>query len=146
MIIEKIREDMNSARKGSDSVAKNLLITLFSEITMVGKNLRNGPTTDEESISTIKKFAANVEETISLLKARSQDSTAQEHELEILITYLPQQMTRDAMIAAVSSIASTLNVSGPKAMGPIMAALKTQFVGKYDGKMASSIVKEILNN
>lgn len=145
MIIEQLRSDMITARKGSDTVAKNLLITLFSETTMVGKNVRNGPSTDEESIATIKKFAANVEETISLLKARGQDSTAQEHELELLTAYLPQQMTRDDMIQAVKTIYTELGVVGPKAIGPIMASLKKQYAGKYDGKMASDVVKEVIN-
>lgn len=145
MIIDQLKLDMTAARKGIDTVAKNLLVTLYSETLMVGKNVRNGLTSDEEAISTIKKFAANIGETISLLKARNQDTVSQEHELEILTSYLPQQMTREELTSFVKVALIESGLTGPKAMGPIMAKLKAQFAGKYDGKMASEVVKEVIN-
>ena len=41
LLIEKLRQDMIAARKGSDTVTKSLLVTLYSEAQMVGKNRRN---------------------------------------------------------------------------------------------------------
>ena len=38
MLIEKLFVDMIAARKGNDPVAKSLLVTLYSEANMVGKN------------------------------------------------------------------------------------------------------------
>ena len=55
LLIEKLRQDMIAARKGSDTVTKSLLVTLYSEAQMVGKNRRNGDTTDDECIAVIKK-------------------------------------------------------------------------------------------
>jgi uncharacterized protein YqeY len=135
---------MISARKGSDTVAKNLLVTLYSEAAMVGKNKRNGPTNDDELIATIKKFAANAEETVRLLEQRGTDVTVQKHEITILTRYLPQQMSEAELTDAVKTIVATLGVNGPKAMGAVMAELKAQYSGKYDGKIASAVVKSVL--
>jgi uncharacterized protein YqeY len=144
MLIDTVYADMITARKGSDSVAKNLLVTLYSEAAMVGKNKRNGPTTDDEVIATVKKFTANAEETVRLLEQRGTDVAVQKHEITILNRYLPQQMTEADLTDAVKTIVSTLGVNGPKAMGAVMAELKAQYAGKYDGKIASAVVKSVL--
>lgn len=144
MLIDQIRDDMIAARKADDAVAKSLLITLFSEAQMVGKNKRNGATTDEEVIGVIRKFAANVEETERLLQARGQDTQAQRRELEILAAYLPTQMTQEGLESAVRVIVRDLGVSGAKSMGAVMAELKARHAGTYDGKLASQVVKSIL--
>jgi uncharacterized protein YqeY len=144
MLIERIRADMMEARKGSDAVAKSLLVTLYSEAQRVGKDKRNGATTDEEVMGVIRKFAANAEETQRLLQARGQNTINQTRELELLITYLPTQMTQEGLESAVRSIVSELGLSGAKAMGAVMAELKTRHAGTYDGKLASQVVKSIL--
>ena len=76
MLIQQLFVDMIAARKGSDPTAKSLLVTLYSEAARVGKDRRNGDTTDEEVLATVKKFAANVEETIRNLEEIHRDTTA----------------------------------------------------------------------
>lgn len=144
MLMEKIRTDMITARKGTDTVARNLLITLYSEAQAVGKNKRNGDTTDEEVVSVVKKFKANLEETVQLLINRNQDATAQQHEIQILSAYMPVQMTESDLEAAVRVIVSDLGVTGAKVMGQVMAELKARHAGTYDGKLASQVVKTVL--
>lgn len=144
MLMEKIRTDMITARKGSDTVARSLLITLYSEAQAVGKNKRNGDTTDEEVVAVVKKFKANLVETVQLLTARTQDATAQQHELVILENYLPRQMTESELRTVVEQIVTDLGVSGAKSMGQVMAALKEGHAGTYDGKLASQVVKTVL--
>jgi uncharacterized protein YqeY len=144
MLIERIRNDMMVARKGTDTIAKSLLVTLYSEAQRVGKDKRNGATTDEEVMGVIRKFAANAEETQRLLQARGQNTINQTRELELLITYLPTQMTQGGLESAVRLIVSELGLSGAKAMGAVMAELKTRHAGTYDGKLASQVVKTVL--
>ena len=144
MLIDQIREDMIAARKGTDAVAKSLLVTLYSEATRVGKDKRNGATTDEEAVAVIRKFLANSEETARLLQARGKPVSEQIREQEILKAYLPTQMTEQALTQAVREIVAELNVSGAKAMGAVMAELKARHAGAYDGKLASQVVKSVL--
>lgn len=144
MLIQRLFADMIAARKGNDPVAKSLLVTLYSEAAMVGKNKRNGDTTDDEVVSVIKKFASNVDETIRHLEEISRDSEQQRRELDILNSYLPKQMSEGELVQAIRDIVEVLGVSGPKAMGAVMAELKKQYSGQYDGKIASNIVKSIL--
>ena len=144
MLIETLHKDMITARQGNDHVAKNLLVTLYSEALMVGKNKRNGNPTDEEVIATIKKFASNVEETIKTLREIHRDTVKQQQELHILHGYLPQQLDHATLDAVVHTIIHEMKLEGPKSMGTVMAELKKNYSGRYDGKMASEIVKTIL--
>lgn len=144
MLINLIRENMLAARKGDDAVAKSLLVTLYSETAMVGKNKRNGDTTDEEAIGMVRKFAANTEETIRLLIERGQTADAQRHELEILQAYLPRQLTRDELASSIAEIVAAQPEKSPKIMGRVMAELKARHGAAYDGKLASELVKNAL--
>lgn len=144
MLIERIRDDMIAARKGTDPVAKSLLVTLYAEAFMVGKNKRNGPSTDEECVGVIRKFLANSEETARLLEARGKAACEQAREQVILQGYLPTQMTEAELELAVKAIVSDLNANGAKAMGGVMAELKTRHSGRYDGRVASQVVKQVL--
>jgi uncharacterized protein YqeY len=145
MLIEKIRNDMMAARRGNDHVAKSLLVTLYSEASMVGKNKRNGDTTDEETIVMVRKFAANTEETLRLLIERGQPADAQRRELEILGTYLPQQLTEAELSKAIADIVALQPEKSSKVMGRVMSELKTRHGATYDGKLASELVKLALS-
>ena len=145
MLIDKIRADMIQARKTGSGVAKSLLVTLFAEASRVGKDKRNGLSTDEECISVIRKFAANADETYKILSGCGKDTSALTQELAILQSYLPQQMTVDELTVVIEQIVLDQNLSGPKAIGQVMANLKASHAGKYDGKMASDIVKKVFS-
>jgi uncharacterized protein YqeY len=144
MLIEKIRQDMLAARKSTDTVRKSLLVTLFAESARVGKNKRNGDTTDDECIAVIKKFSANAEETRRLLAERGEDAAVQAQEIAILEGYLPSQLDRQHLDALIHSIIHEMKLEGPKGMGTIMAELKKGYAGRYDGKMASELAKAAL--
>jgi len=145
MLIETLRRDMIAARQGNDLIAKNLLVTLYSEALMFGKNKRNGNPTDEEAVAVVKKFATNIEETIKLLTERGQDVSAQQHELDILKNYLPQQMSESQLVTAISEIIAELPEVSSKFMGKIMSELKIRYGASYDGKLASALVKSALS-
>lgn len=144
MLIKQIYDDMIAARKGDDAVAKSLLVTLYAEAAMVGKNRRNGDTTDDEAIGMVRKFAANTEETIKLLAERGQAADAQQRELAILQAYLPRQMSRGELVEAIAAIVAEQPEKGPKVMGRVMGELKARFGATYDGKLASELTKAAL--
>lgn len=143
MIIDNIHKDMIASKQTSDTIKKNLLVTLYAESAKVGKDKRNGITTDDEVIATVKKFITNAGETARLLRERNQDDSAQQHEIKILSQYLPQQLDCTALETIIKQYLSENTVSGPKAIGQVMGFLKANYSGQYDGKMAGEIVKRL---
>jgi len=143
----RIREDALAARK-QRSPAAGTLTTLLGEISTREKTLSPPrPLTDEEILSIIRKFLKNIDETETALAARRPAGDVGEGrasglaaERSALAAYLPQQMSRDALIAAVEPL-----VRDGLAMGQIMGRLKEGFPGRYDGRLASEVARELLS-
>lgn len=140
-ILETIKSASVEARKAKAPSA-SLLVTLLSEVAMVGKNA-NRDTTDAEAIAVVKKFIKNNEETLSRVTDAGVIATLQ-MENSVLVTFVPAQMTEQDIRVAASDLVSTLGVSGPKAMGAVLKEFKQKYEGTYDGAIASRIVKELL--
>ena len=143
-ILSAIREKSIEARKAKDSLASSLLVTLLSEVSIVGKNAGR-ETTDAEAIAVVKKFISNSRETLGIvLHLDEARSNLIAHEIAILEQFLPKQLSVDELDVEVRKIVVELNVSTPRDMGTVMKVLKERFEGTYDAKSASDIVKKLL--
>ena len=131
-LMEQIKTRQIAARKAGDPQAP-LLTTLLGEAAMVGKNAGR-ETTDQEVVAVVKKFMKNIDETITALQSRNQLFTQFAVEREILEQFLPQQLTESTLFAVAKSQPN---------MPTFMKHLKENFAGQYDGKLASTIAKQI---
>jgi len=108
--------------------------------------------TDEKVATTVAKFLKNTKLTLENLaseRARlieagrdaskvDQRAKAAETELAILSSYGPKQMTESELRQAIDDF----RAQNPDAnVGSIMAHLKTNFGGQYDGKAASALAR-----
>lgn len=141
MLIERIKADLLTARKARNMVAANSLTALVGEAVMVGKNAGNRESTDEEVIAMVRKFLKNLEETKRNLVAHGKNVAVCEEEIAIISKYLPQQMSADELKSAIVTIAE--ETAGAN-MGVVMKVLKEKYAGLYDGKLASTLTKEVL--
>lgn len=141
--LDQLRQDLLAARKAKDAVAVGLLNPLVGEAAMVGKNKGNRETTPEETQASVKKFLDGLRETLPLIERRGDADAAVScrREISILEAYMPAQMTEDELREAVSAFVS----ANPRTkMGDVMAFLKRDHSGRYDGKAASAVVKQAL--
>ena len=144
MLLEKIKADSLKARKEKDSIKSSLLTTLYSEALMLGKNKRNDLPTDEETLCTVHKFLKNANETKSILKNQLKglmDNIFKiDEEIKILESYIPVMMSEEELVILIGNI---IRINGNN-LGIIMKKLKENYNGLYDGKIASTIVKELI--
>ena len=131
-LMEQIKEKQIIARK-SGAADASLLTTLLGEAAMVGKNAGR-ETTDQEVIAVVKKFIKNIDETVSALSSRGQDAASFLAERSVLERFLPLQLTE----LALANIAQN-----HKSMPEFMKFLKENHAGQYDGKLASTVAKNI---
>ena len=133
-IVNQIREKSIQARKAKDNEAASLLVTLLSEVTMVGKNA-NRETTDAEAVAVVRKFINNNRETLGVaLKLDQARANALVRENQILEQFMPQQLGEYELKAIAV---------GRSNMPDFMKYLKEHFNGQYDGKLAAQVAKEI---
>ncbi len=148
-MLKKIKKDILTARKNKDKETLGIISTLLAEIQMVGKNDGNRDTTDAEAITVITKFLKNLEETFNTYTGTTMEQFNEDkqglekffHEKEIYASYMPKQMSEDELIKEIGMFLQT--ETNPN-MGSVMKFLKTNFQGRYNGKLASSVVKELL--
>lgn len=129
------------SRKDRDTVASNLLTALIGEASMIGKNAGNRESTDEEVVRVIKKFRDNALETLKHLNENTDAYNNLNREIDILETFMPAQLSEDNLREEIKMFKYTQG--GTASVGDIMKYLQTNFTGLYDGKLASTIAKEV---
>lgn len=144
---DRLAEDMKAAMKEKESGKKKL-----SVIRMVRSSLKNveidkkAELSEEEVIEVlareVKKRRDSLEE---FLKAGREDiANGLQEEIEILIKYLPAQLSEDEIRALVKAVVDEVKPAGPKDMGKVMGKLMPKVKGKADGKLVNQIVKEFI--
>jgi uncharacterized protein YqeY len=104
------------------------------------------PLTDEEQLSVLTTEVKRRRETIAdAEKAGRADLIEREQaELEVVLGYLPKQMSREEVTAAAQAVIAEVGAKGPQDTGKVMGKLMLQLKGKADGKLISEVVKELL--
>jgi len=139
---QKIKDTQKSVRilsRGCENakIKVSILTTLLGELST--KTTGTGVMISDTLIQqTIKKFIKNNEETMGctfdqgILHRLTVENNC-------LNEFLPKQLTEGELRAKIKLLCATDEVCS---MGSIMAELKSQYGGQYDGKLASQIVKE----
>lgn len=104
------------------------------------------PLTDEELLSALTTEVKRRRETIAdAEKAGRADLIEREQaELDVVLGYLPKQMSREEVVVAAQKAVAEVGAKGPQDTGKVMGKLMPQLKGKADGKMISEVVKELL--
>jgi hypothetical protein len=145
MIIEKIKEDLTVALKEKKEINISVLRMVVSAI--LNKEIEKrgtseeGKMTDEEVqavvFSEIKKRRDSVE---SFEKGGRNDLVEKEkEEIDILMSYMPEEMTEEEIRKIVKEI-----VKNHKDIGSVMKEVVPKTKGKADGSLVARIVKEEL--
>lgn len=136
MLFEQINRDILNARLKKDSQALTILSTLKSEIQRSQKNLSITPT-DDEVISVVKKLIFSIDEN---LKKVTEQNAVLLNEKNILLSYLPKQLTDEEILKIAESV---VNDGSCKVIGEFMKYMKLKYSGLYDGASASKIFNSI---
>lgn len=144
---ERLTEDMKTAMKEKESGKIKL-----SVIRMVRSSIKNveidkkRELSEEEVVEVlsreVKKRKDSYEEYIKV--GRQDIAEGLREEINVLMAYLPEQMSEDEIRALVKNVVDEVKPEGPKDMGKVMAKLMPVVKGKADGKLVNQIVKEFI--
>jgi uncharacterized protein YqeY len=142
---DNIKEALKGALKRQQKVEVSTLRLLLSEI----KNAeiaQQKPADDNKVLDVIAREVKRHRESIEAFKGGNRsDLVAQEEaELAVLMSYLPEQMSRVEIMAVARQVVDAVGAKGPSDKGKVMSQLMPQLKGKADGKEVSEIVSELL--
>ena len=146
-IKERLQEDWKSALKSKDKPRANVLSSAKSAVLLVEKT--DGVTLEDDKVIEIlaKEVKQRKEAMLEFEKGNRQDLVEQnKSEIEILLGYLPQQLSEKEILQIVKETATQIGADNMKDMGKLMSAVRPKVVGKADGKLVSQVVKEYLNS
>jgi uncharacterized protein YqeY len=137
---------MKAAMRAKDSARLSAVRLLLSGIKQREVDERK-ELSDAEVTAVIEKMIKQRRESIAQYEkaARKDLVDAEKFELDLLIGYLPQQMSDAELSQAVDAAVSEAKPAGIKEMGKVMALLKARLVGKADMGKVSALVKTRLS-
>lgn len=143
---DRLQEDWKNALKGKDKFKASVISMAKAAILQVEKNDKSS-LNDDQVIEVLAKEVKQRRDALQEFKKGNRqdlvDST--NAEIDILLQYLPQQLTEDEIREIVRESAEKLGANSMKDMGKVMAAIRPNTNGRADGKIVSQIVKEYLN-
>lgn len=145
-IKEQLMQDLKSAMKDKDTIRKNTVTMIRSAILQFEKD--NLTELDADGVMEIiaKELKKRRDVLPEYEKSGRDDLIADiNREIEILLAYLPKQLTKEELEVIVADVIAETGAASMKDMGKIMSAVMPKVKGRADGKMINEIVKEKLS-
>ncbi len=145
-IKERLQEDWKQALKARDKFKADTISTARSAILLVEKT--EGIKLEDEQVIEIlaKEIKQRKEAMLDFEKGNRQDLVDESKaEIEILMSYLPQQLNEEEILNIIKEVASEIGADSIKDMGKVMSLVRPKVIGRADGKLVSSMVKEYLS-
>lgn len=138
---EKLRADLNAARRERDKLRMSVLTMTLSEVH--NRQIELGrAVTDEEVQEVVNRAVKRRREAAEQIRAAGRNEMADKEEQEagVLVSYLPAQLSE----AEVRQLVRDAIAAGAGNVGAVMGAIMPKTKGRFDGKEANRIVREEL--
>src|SRR5688572_6228887 len=138
---ERIRNDLNAARRERDKLRTQLLTTILADIKYreieLGKDA-----TDAEVIEVVNRGIKRRREASEQMRAgnRTDLSDKEDAEAKLLSVYLPAQISEEEVRGYVREAIA----GGANNVGAVMGKIMPRIKGVFDGKEANRVVREEL--
>jgi uncharacterized protein len=138
---DRVREDLNNARRERDKLRTTVLTTFLSEIRNREIELRR-ELNDEEVQSAATTAIKRRREAAEQMRAGGREELAakEDQEAALLLAYLPAQMSEDEVRALIRDIIA----GGAADLGAVMKQVMPKAKGRFDGKELNRVVREEL--
>ncbi len=144
-LFDTIQSDMYAAMKSGDKHKTGTLRVALS--TLKDKKIeKREALTDVEAIKIIQNLVKQRKEAADIYKENGRTDLMENEnaEIKILNVYLPKMMSEDDLRILVQKVVDDTGASSLSDIGKVMPEVMKQSAGKADGKMAQSIVRELL--
>jgi len=144
-LFDTIQSDMYAAMKSGDKHKTGTLRVALS--TLKDKKIeKREDLTEVEAIKIIQNLVKQRKEAADIYKENGRNDLMENEnaELKILNAYLPQMMSEDDLRILVKKVVEDTGSSSLSDIGKVMPEVMKQSAGKADGKMAQSIVRDLL--
>jgi uncharacterized protein YqeY len=142
-----LKEAMKSGDETAKSVYRGLLTMIMNELVNTGKTPQDTPT-DELVITVIKRAVKQRDDAISQFTNGGRPELAESEiaEKNILMQFLPKQLSVEEIAKEVATILETLKPLDPKNLGKYIGACNAKLKEIANGKDVKEAVEKFLQN
>ena len=148
MLKDKIIGDLKEAMLAKDETKLSVVRMLKSALQYyeINKGGAGYTATDEDVIEVVGREIKKRRESIELYEkgGRPELAEKEKQEMEVLQTYLPEQLSEDEVRKLVDEAISQTSAAEMKDMGKVMGVLMPKVKGKADNSFVSTLVREKL--
>lgn len=144
-LFDTLQQDMKQALKNKDQLKLSTIRLILSSVSYA-RIAKGSELTDDEVMAVISREAKGRRETIeSAIRGGREDIAEREKaELDILQTYLPEQLDEAEIETIVRQIISEVGAVDLKDRGKVMGPLMQKVKGRADGRLVSQVVEKVL--
>lgn len=145
-LLETVQNDMKEAMKAKDkaklAVVRQIKSAVMNEQINLGHDLN-----EDEELAVLAREVKQRKESLSEFKDGGRDDLAEatQAELDILASYMPEQMSDADIDAAVATAIEKTGAASMADMGKVMGIVSAQTKGRADGKVVADKVKAALS-
>lgn len=142
---DRLMEDMKVSMRNKETLKKSVITMIRASVKQKEVDDRVDVTDDDVIELIAKQLKQRNDALVEFEKAEREDLITQtKAEIEILASYLPQQLTDEELEAVVRDAITEVNAQSMKDMGKIMGKVMAVAKGKVDGKRINEMVKKVL--
>jgi uncharacterized protein len=145
--LDKIQKDLKEAMKGRDLIRTRTLRMLLSKLKE--KRIERGQDlSEQEELAILKKAAKERQDSAKTYEDAGRNDLAEKEkeELEIINTYLPEDLDDAAIREIVREIIADTGAESPRDLGRVMGPAMKKLTGRADGKRVQMIVRKELED
>lgn len=145
-LTEKINNDLKDAMKSNDNVRLQTIRSIRALILEFEKSGTGKKLNEEEEIKLLSSAAKKRKEAIEeYVKAGRNDlASVEEAELNIIMSYLPKQLTMDEIISKVKQLAEQICAQTKADFPKLMPLAVKELKGQAEGKAIKEAVEKVL--
>ena len=147
-VLSNLTEEMKSAMRAKDSLKLESLRAIKTAVLLTQTaGSGRGELSDDDAIKLLQRLVKQRKESAAIFNQQNRADLAESEEAqaEVIMTFLPKQLSEEAIKIVIDEIISKAKTDGMKDMGKVMGMASVQLLGKADGKMIASLVKQKLS-
>lgn len=144
---ERISTDLREAMRSGNERRKSVLRLVRAAIKNAEVAKGAGTVLDDAGIIDVltRQTRERRESIVEFSKGNRPELAAQEAaELEILLEYLPQQLSREEIVGEARNAIAEVGAKGPADKGKVMPVIMGRLRGRADGRVINEVVTELL--
>ena len=143
---ETLLQDLKVAMKEKDTIRKNTIQLVRAGVLQIEKD-NHVELDDEGVLDVVAKELKKRRDSLPKFEKSGRTDLIDNlnKEIEVLLGYLPEQLTEDEIKKIVEETIAETGASSMKDMGKVMGAVSPKVKGRADNRVVSGYVKELLS-